>query len=618
MAPTIIGPSSASKTEALELLHSTNISSPDNESSFAGKVLYGTAGFREKVDVGTTMSRIMVRTAAFAVLRSLCCEGDAVGVMITASHNDESYNGVKVADIHGGMICASWEEKITWFVNHDNVDELWDWMDEQKVKASKEPCTETAGIDASSAETVVPLLYLGRDTRSHSSGFRDAMVQMAAALGARVVDLGVVTTPMLHHSVLHANFVRFLPKTLIPPRPNVDGYLELLAYSYTALRQTVGENATSPSPSTLLVDCACGVGFPALSQLVAQIQSIDPNARGFQITNGPGMGRLNHDCGSEHVQKQICEPTWYDPSIADLAADKEYCASFDGDADRIVFFASPTGSDNSSILLLDGDRIACLLCEFIQGELQILRNGVEHLPDLKLGVVQTAYANGASTHYLQEAIGDQSVCITKTGVKHLHAAAHDQFDVGIYFEANGHGTVLFGAKFYQAIDVAQQAVMFAHERPSDRNALIALQRLSLLPSLVNQAVGDALSDLLLVDAILFIKGWTVADWHSKQYQDLPSRQLKVRVADRTVIQTNHNETQCLAPALVQEELDQAMERVKGTDGVARTFIRPSGTEDVVRIYAEASTRAQADQLAATAAEIVYRLCNGIGNPPKIE
>lgn len=32
--------------------------------------------------------------------------------------------------------------------------------------------------------------------------------------------------------------------------------------------------------------------------------------------------------------------------------------------------------------------------------------------------------------------------LTATGVKWLHAAAH-KFDIGVYFEANGHGTVLF-------------------------------------------------------------------------------------------------------------------------------------------------------------------------------
>ena len=32
------------------------------------------------------------------------------------------------------------------------------------------------------------------------------------------------------------------------------------------------------------------------------------------------------------------------------------------------------------------------------------------------------------------------MCCVATGVKHLHAKALE-FDVGVYFEANGHGTV---------------------------------------------------------------------------------------------------------------------------------------------------------------------------------
>jgi phosphoacetylglucosamine mutase len=141
------------------------------------------------------------------------------------------------------------------------------------------------------------------------------------------------------------------------------------------------------------------------------------------------------------------------------------------------------------------------------------------LPFLKLGVVQTAYANGASTDYLRNVM--DNVLISKTGVKHVHTAAHDNFDIAVYFEANGHGTVLFGKAFYNAMMEAHKIV------PGN----LALQRLCLLPSLVNQAVGDALSDLLLVDAILQLKQWDIATWN-QLYTDLPSRQCKVKVQDR--------------------------------------------------------------------------------------
>jgi phosphoacetylglucosamine mutase len=62
-------------------------------------------------------------------------------------------------------------------------------------------------------------------------------------------------------------------------------------------------------------------------------------------------------------------------------------------------------------------------------------------PPLRVGVVQTAYANGASTAYVRDTLGLEVAC-TATGVKFLHPEA-EKFDVGVYFEANGHGTAVF-------------------------------------------------------------------------------------------------------------------------------------------------------------------------------
>ncbi len=41
-----------------------------------------------------------------------------------------------------------------------------------------------------------------------------------------------------------------------------------------------------------------------------------------------------------------------------------------------------------------------------------------------------------------------------------------------------------------------------------------------------QTVGDAISDMLLVETILHARGWSAQDW-SKAYTDLPNRQMKV-------------------------------------------------------------------------------------------
>jgi phosphoacetylglucosamine mutase len=64
-------------------------------------------------------------------------------------------------------------------------------------------------------------------------------------------------------------------------------------------------------------------------------------------------------------------------------------------------------------------------------------------------VVQTAYANGASTRFVRS-LGTP-IYMAKTGVKYLHHKAKE-FDVGIYFEANGHGTVVFSERFRQAVE----------------------------------------------------------------------------------------------------------------------------------------------------------------------
>lgn len=46
------------------------------------------------------------------------------------------------------------------------------------------------------------------------------------------------------------------------------------------------------------------------------------------------------------------------------------------------------------------------------------------------------------------------------------------------------------------------------------------------------------------------------------------------------------------------------------------FYRPSGTEDVVRVYAEADTRENADKLAIEVATVVYDTAGGVEKRPE--
>lgn len=237
--------------------------------------------------------------------------------------------------------------------------------------------------------------------------------------------------------------------------------------------------------------------------------------------------------------------------------------------------------------LLDGDRIATLGAVFL---VDISRQaGLDQ--KLKIGLVQTAYANGASTEYVNQVLKLPVIC-TATGVKHLHHAAAHNFDIGVYFEANGHGTVIFSDKAHRVIHEAE---------PKSPGQLHALQTLRACMDLINQTVGDAMSDMLFAEVVLAQKGWTPNDWENT-YIDMPNRLVRVEVAERGIFKTTDAERKLVEPRGIQDEIDKLSRMViKG-----RAFARASGTEDAVRVYAEAHTRVDADSLATKVAEVVRR------------
>jgi len=82
----------------------------------------------------------------------------------------------------------------------------------------------------------------------------------------------------------------------------------------------------------------------------------------------------------------------------------------------------------------------------------------------------------------------------------------------------------------------------------------------------------------------------------------------------TVIKTNENETKILSPLKLQRALEQEMKILRSTSSsCARCFVRPSGTEDAVRIYAEANNQKDADKLAEATKVFVGLYCGNTGN-----
>merc|ERR1740129_889161 len=92
----------------------------------------------------------------------------------------------------------------------------------------------------------------------------------------------------------------------------------------------------------------------------------------------------------------------------------------------------------------------------------------------------------------------------------------------------------------------------------------AARRLLRLCDVINEAVGDSVSILLAVEAVLHLLDWSCDEWLT-MYSDLPNRQIKVVVADRAAFDTTNAERTCVKPEGLQAEIDKL---------VAATPLRP--------------------------------------------
>lgn len=402
------------------------------------RLAYGTAGFRDRAEV---MGGAIARVGVFACLRSRWCKSKFIGIMITASHNPEPDNGAKLADEDGGMLEEAWEPYIEAFANCG---------DTAQALALVKDLIQRESIDTNIPAHVV----IGRDTRPSSEALWAAACDGVRAVGGTVHDIGMVTTPQLHLVVRLLNeHLEKRPGEMPNAMHELDRYYSILAEGYMSLRGS----AASPAEDRVVIDCSFGIGSVSMVRLAQHFDEKYPGSIHFDLRNPSGSGRVNEGCGAELVQKEQTPPC-----AVTAAQDAGKCVcSFDGDADRIVFHRF---NSEGKWYLADGDKIACLLAQVLKTELH--RSGLAQ--SVTFGVVQTAYANGSSTDFLRS--HQIPVVFAKTGVKFLHRKAVECFDAAIYFEANGHGTILFSKRFCDAVRAwdGEDAALLSAEQKQTR------------------------------------------------------------------------------------------------------------------------------------------------------
>ena len=552
------------------------------------RIGYGTAGFRTAAQY---LEHIAFRSGVFASYMAKFYKGHVIGVQITASHNPNQDNGIKFIGKDALMMKTEFEKCVEDFANIEDLNEACKMLEDFFVNQLNNGQPVDWSQDG--------FILIGCDTRTSSPLLIGALMEAITFAGSKYINFGEVTTPQLHYMVLvfnkkhRQNLPKFDYKSEDLLRTYYEDFGGAIIDAFDLLAE-MGLNDKNKK-KTVFIDCSNGVGGIHQEKLTEEFFNKVFNV---VVLNSRDTPNLNVDCGSEFVQKEKQVPShlleYIDKNIPkEQNLDEISFISYDGDADRAVAYRVERGSTYAD--LFEGDKMGALYALFCQTYLKKiteLQNELKGSVDLKedfskwsIGAALTAYANGAAQKYYRDTL-KVHLMIEPTGVKYLHRAA-ENFDIGVYFESNGHGTVVYN---HDKIHVLEEAVKIAEvfqKGNNDEKALKLYQHLKLLYLFLieaNQGVGDAISNFLQIETALAGLGINATGWKAI-YADLENAHSKIVVRNKSVIKVSHDQSRVTTPIAIQDKIDEICAKYN----MGRAFIRPSGTEDICRLYVEATT-----------------------------
>ena len=96
----------------------------------------------------------------------------------------------------------------------------------------------------------------------------------------------------------------------------------------------------------------------------------------------------------------------------------------------------------------------------------------------------------------------------------------------------------------------------------------------------------------MIEAVLRDRDLSI-DTFSSMYEEYPNKMYKAVVANRTSFKTTWDESKLVDPQALQDLIEEQAGSVEG----GRAFVRPSGTEDILRLYVEAKNPDDVQRLA---------------------
>jgi phosphoacetylglucosamine mutase len=528
---------------------------------------YGSAGFRYH---SKFMRPITLRVGLFMGALAKYYWPKALGIVVTASHNPIKDNGLKLINTHGEMLDQKYEPLLNELMKTEDLTEGLAQMRKSlaEIHSHREP----------SANGV---LFLGRDTRPHGV---ELLEHITTYSDCRLFDFGMVSTPIVYYNTWYFNKNGGVESGL-----SVESLMRHYFVNMAGGFERLMARHFKRKRFNLYVDCANGVGSLMLarfkeSQLYQRYNPV--------IIYGEDFDRLNEQCGSEYVTQKSVATEQFASFKEDDLINLSFC--FDGDADRLICYTL----QQSKFVLIDGARICTVFAKTINHLMTAIS---EHLAgvdeplrqqfnQLTLGVVYTAYSNSAFVEYITNHLQLNS-SIAETGVKYLHEKA-TQYDMGLYFEWNGHGAIVISEHIHQLLDQLVEA-------SSDPTLTELLLDFRCYLTCQNHINGDALTNLMTFLASLEILDLSLSDVDG-MYKDYESITTAIPLKDRALMKSSQDERILLYPADIQPQIDELMKSYPKH----RCFVRGSGTEDLARVFVEGPNKEWREEIASKLIQIL--------------
>lgn len=473
------------------------------------KYIYGIGGLRDETGIiHSLMHRILFAIALFSKDLS------TIGLMITASHNPSSYNGIKIMKDNTPFLTD-----VERYIFNKVINMSVGLFHNLLHRYNKDIITKQI------------ILYYGCDTRS-SCIYISSMIDFYKSLFNKIINIKMVTTPQFYYTLTHR-----VDRYNIVSDPNM--YMSEFERVINKLQM----DEDMIKNLNIVVDCSNSVCYLTLKHILKEL-----NIRRINIITDQDQ-LLNNKCGADYVLHHY-------KNLPAIYPNGSLVASLDGDGDRLVLSYSTNHVDKPrKSYLFDGNKICALYLYYLAF---LSQHDTFFFSKIRIGIIHTAYTNSAFVSYvnkLQEQNLHLNLNLIKTtpGMENLHKVA-DNYEIGIYFEANGHGNILIKTEH------------------------TVLSPLCMLNSMDFE---DGIATMFTVIYILNKLSLSVDQWNDL-YHETPYLLSKQEMINRDRLIVNTLDGTIIHPKKFADKIDE----LRSCYDYVRIYLRPSTTEKLVRIYLE--------------------------------